>query len=206
LVGRFIRNQKLEIMSLPTEPRIRTLVLRPGETGVLKANATILTVTKDGSVDATSTCTSIQDAIDRADSMACFRVLFVAEGNIGANSGPFRWDNGDLKIAGITIANSSYGLDDFVFTGFSGDDDARSEAFVTRVQEKLGVNSPIRPLSMKKTGNIGERDEFKFLFKAPSSLGTSVYLTITSPSGGDPDLTVGRFYATLCADCCSESS
>jgi hypothetical protein len=191
-------------MSSITQTTIRTLVIRAGQTAVLKKGVTILSVVKNGSVDATSTCTEVQDAIDDAESAACFKIVFLGEGDEGGGSGPFRWDNGDLKIAGISIADNFYDLGDFTLNGYFSDTQ-RSSAFVTKVESTIGNDSPIEPISMNNTGELGERDEFKFVFTAPASLGTSVSLKITGPAAGDPDLVTAIYYGVLCEDCCPSS-
>lgn len=181
-----------------------TATVKPGHTLVLKAGVKIISVVKEGSIQATSTCTDIQQALDNAEDMACFRVLFVAEGNENDDTGPFSWTNGDMKVMGLGLGNQFYDMENFTFNGYSSDT-LRSQAFVTRLKEATGDSSPIRPHSMTNTGEIGERDEFKFIFSAPESMGKEVYLKISSPSGGDPSLAIARFYAESCDGCCPSS-
>lgn len=184
---------------------IKTLIINAGQTAVLKSGVQILSVTKDGDVTATSTCTSVQTAIDDADTMACYRILFVGEQDAGGGSGPFRVDNGDLKIAAIGIGDELFSLDNFQLNGWSSNE-TRSDAFVTKINDALTSKPVLRPHSMLDTGETGERAQFNFIFSVPETLGPTVYLKITTPASGDPSAVIARFYAETCADCCPTTS
>lgn len=180
-------------------------MVRPGQTAVLKAGVRIVSVVKEGAIDATSTCTNVQDAIDNAENMACFRVMWVAEGNENNDTGPFSWTNGDMKVMGFGIADRFYDMNNFTFNVFITNDE-RSNAFVAKINAASGNDALTKPHSMYQTGEIGERDEFQFIFSAPESLGLTAYLKISSPSSGDSQNAVARFYAERCDGCCPATS
>jgi hypothetical protein len=190
--------------SNPAQSVTKTLVVKPGQTMVLKAGVNIVSIIKEGNIAGTTNCETLQDQIDNAETMACFKLVWVAEGNKNNDTGPFSWANGDMKIVGFGIGDSFFDMNNLTFNIFSSENE-RSENFVTRLNTAMGASAIVKPVSVFKTGNIGERDEFKFVFKAPLSLGTTAYLKISSPSAGDTDVVEGSFFARKCDDCCSSN-
>lgn len=169
---------------------------------ILKAGAKIVSVVKEGNINASTNCPSLQTAIDNAESMACFKIIWVAEGNKNNDTGPFSWTNGDMKVVGFGIGDRYYSMNNLTFNIFTSDQE-RNTTFLNTLRTAMGADALVKPVSMFKSGNIGERDEFRFAFKAPESLGTTAYLKVSSPGGGDPDVVVASFPAKLCDNCCS---
>src|ERR1044072_9316334 len=94
-------------MGLPstTTPNTRTLVGHPGDKLILPKGVKITSIVKDADIDATSTCTTVQDRLDEADNFGCFAIYWASSDSSSGGSGTFASGNADANIVGIGIGS-----------------------------------------------------------------------------------------------------
>lgn len=170
----------------------KVLVLKAGDTKILRRKIKIISIAKEGTINLTTTCPSLD--LTNTEDLACWGIDYAVDGQGGANP----WDKEDVRFTGIGY------LDEYYAQDFSADDPKGIALFVKNTQAGLftytfGYDSH----DLGSDGSTGDRLAHRIVFKGPTSVVSTMYATFTTPNYGPI-----RIFATPCTNttyCCHDS-
>lgn len=173
----------------------KTLVIKPGESGILDKSKTILGIYYTGNSFAQSGCT-----LPAPGQMACFALRWAASDN---NGGTHALDFSDPNV---WLKKLIVGGVEYLLPTGSGKIGIRDEqTLVSWIQ----VNIPAGLINVETHSEttVGQRYEMVIGFKSPENLGSGIALVINAPGfGGESGTTEVLEYAVTCSDCCPSDS
>ena len=177
----------------------KVLVLRPGETGILKRSAKIVSVAIDGDLEVTTTCEEFEDDLENQEIFQCFMVGY----NTGKNnneSEPFD-GNSDTVVTSFGYLNRQFDLPN-TFTGLDGKtgmDPELPQALSDKIVE-LADDGIFLYNAGVQVADPGNMETWQLSFKAPKSVADTFYLEFWVRDFGKV-----RVYARDCDECCPDN-
>lgn len=187
-------------MGLPTPTTLNTRVLigHPGDKLILPKGVKITSIVKDADIDATSTCETVQQKLDAADSFGCFAIYWAAGDSDAGHTPAFGSDDANANIIGIGIGSREmlFAAPVNVFQG----SDTRNVTSLQSAIDTLRDKPLINPI-VSYEGHTADRFTYRLLYKAASTVGETIYL-IFKVSDFSKTIT----YGTQCENCCGTQS
>ena len=165
----------------------KILVVRPGETGVLKKSAKILSVAKDGDLYATSSCESMNERIANAETYVCASVSY-SESAGGGGSHPWGDSANEDVAVEFGYLDQRYTINPTVLG------DPQSLAANIKSTAPLGVILYAHGENLEQSA---QRYEKRVVVKIPESLLLTFYIKWNVKGFGPV-----KIYALPCANCC----